>query len=192
MHSSNFTPSRCTPGRFAQHHVGPAQQLFGDRQRAIKPGRPMALEQPREASQTHIRDLVQFLIWGAAPSNMAERLCSPQRMIGVDTLTSVQASSMRLRGWARPDEYPPRNNRTNKAIKSLGHDVRLFSDSPAAGAQRPPLPITMSDGMHGANFDGIDLSVEQAIPGSCPSATAVHGRELQYRAAPESRLSPVS
>ena len=26
------------------------------------------------------------------------------------------------------DEYRPRNNRTNKALKSLGYDVRLFSD----------------------------------------------------------------
>jgi hypothetical protein len=32
-------------------------------------------------------------------------------------------------GWARPDDYPPRNNRTNKALRSLGHDVKLFSNS---------------------------------------------------------------
>ncbi len=30
-------------------------------------------------------------------------------------------------GWARPDDYPPRNNRTNKALRALGHDVKLFS-----------------------------------------------------------------
>jgi hypothetical protein len=29
-------------------------------------------------------------------------------------------------GWARPDDYPPRNNRTNKALRALGHDVKLF------------------------------------------------------------------
>jgi len=85
-------------------------------------------EQPREASQTHIRDLVKFLIWGTSPANMAERLwlatTDEQRRyahFGSSTLGEAV-------GWARPDEYPPRNNRTNKALKSLGHDVRLFSD----------------------------------------------------------------
>jgi PLD-like domain len=85
-------------------------------------------EQPRGATQTHIRDLVQFLIWGTAPSNMAERLwlatMDDQRRyahFGSSTLGEAV-------GWARPDQYPPRNNRTNKALKALGHDVRLFSD----------------------------------------------------------------
>jgi hypothetical protein len=85
-------------------------------------------EQPRDASQRHIRDLVQFLIWGSAPANMAERLwlaTTDERWryahFGASTLGEAV-------GWARPDEYPPRNNRTNKALKSLGHDVRLFSD----------------------------------------------------------------
>jgi hypothetical protein len=76
----------------------------------------------------HIRDLVKFLIWSASPANMAERLwlaiTDEQRRyahFGSSTLGEAV-------GWARPDEYPPRNNRTNKALKSLGHDVRLFSD----------------------------------------------------------------
>lgn len=85
-------------------------------------------EQPREASQMHIRDLVKFLIWGTSPSNMAERLwlaTTADRYryahFGFSTLGEAI-------GWARPDEYPPRNNRTNKALRALGHNVRLFSD----------------------------------------------------------------
>jgi hypothetical protein len=31
-------------------------------------------DQPRQGSQMHIRDLVKFLIWGASPANMGERL----------------------------------------------------------------------------------------------------------------------
>lgn len=31
-------------------------------------------------------------------------------------------------GWARPDRYPPRNNRTNKALRALGHYITLFGD----------------------------------------------------------------
>jgi len=85
-------------------------------------------EQPREAAQMHIRELVKFLIWDTSPVNMAERLWlattdSQRRYVhfGVSALGEAV-------GWARPDEYPPRNNRTNKALKALGHDVRLFSD----------------------------------------------------------------
>jgi len=31
-------------------------------------------------------------------------------------------------GWALPDQYPPRNDRTNKALKSLGYDVKIYSE----------------------------------------------------------------
>ncbi len=85
-------------------------------------------DQPRDASQKHVHELVQFLIWGSAPANMTERLWltttpGPWRYAHFGASTLGEAV-----GWARPDEYPPRNTRTNKALKSLGHDVRLFSD----------------------------------------------------------------
>jgi hypothetical protein len=85
-------------------------------------------EQPRDPTQRHIRDVLEFLIWGAHPSNMVERLWSVMNdeqwrydHLGQSTLGEAV-------GWARPDGYPPRNNRTNKALRSLGHDIRLFSD----------------------------------------------------------------
>jgi hypothetical protein len=31
-------------------------------------------------------------------------------------------------GWARPADYPPRNDRTNKALRALGHDVVAFDE----------------------------------------------------------------
>ncbi|CAJ0691445.1 phospholipase D family protein [Ralstonia holmesii] len=84
-------------------------------------------ELPRDASQGSIRELLEFLIWGAHPSSMAERLWLATRdkrwrydHFGQSTLGEAV-------GWARPDEFPPRNNRTNKALRALGHDVRLFS-----------------------------------------------------------------
>ena len=85
-------------------------------------------ELPREPSQMHIRDLLEFLIWGSSPASMVERLWQVTNddrwrydHFGPSTLGEAV-------GWARPDEFPPRNNRTNKALRSLGHDVRLFSD----------------------------------------------------------------
>ena len=85
-------------------------------------------EQPREAGQLHVLELVQFLIWGTSPDNMAERLwraTTDERMRYAHFGSSTLGEAV---GWARPDDYPPRNNRTNKALKSLGHEVRLFSD----------------------------------------------------------------
>ena len=28
-------------------------------------------------------------------------------------------------GWARPDEFPPRNMRTSKGLRALGYNVRI-------------------------------------------------------------------
>lgn len=85
-------------------------------------------DKPRDPSQKHVRELLEFLIWGATPANMVERLwtvTTDERWrydhLGPSTLGEAV-------GWARPDLFPPRNNRTNKALRSLGHDVRLFSD----------------------------------------------------------------
>jgi hypothetical protein len=85
-------------------------------------------EQPREPQQKHVRELLEFLIWGTSPANMAERLW----IATTDPIwryNHLGPSSLgEAVGWARPDQYPPRNNRTNKALRSLGHDIRLFSD----------------------------------------------------------------
>ena len=82
----------------------------------------------REPGQKSIVELLLFLIWGTSPSNAVERLwiVTKQDEWRFDHLG---ASSLgEALGWARPDLYPPRNNRTNKALRSLGYDVRLFSE----------------------------------------------------------------
>ena len=82
----------------------------------------------REPGQKSIVELLLFLIWGATPSNAVERLwrVTKEDQWRFDHLgTSSLGEAL---GWARPDLYPPRNNRTNKALRSLGHDVRLFSE----------------------------------------------------------------
>ena len=85
-------------------------------------------EQPRRADQKTILELLEFLVWGSSPASMVERLWMVVKddrwrydHLGPSTLGEAV-------GWARPDQFPPRNNRTNKALRALGHDVRLFSD----------------------------------------------------------------
>lgn len=82
---------------------------------------------PREAGQKTVVELLLFLIWGTNPSNAVERLWMVTKQ-DEWRFNHLGASSLgEALGWARPDLYPPRNNRTNKALRSLGHDVRLFS-----------------------------------------------------------------
>jgi hypothetical protein len=33
-----------------------------------------------------------------------------------------------LVGWVRPDFSPPRNNRTNKGLRALGYDVKVYGE----------------------------------------------------------------
>lgn len=73
-----------------------------------------------------VRDVLEFVIWGTNPSDMEQRLWLG--VWGDDWRLEHFGQSMlgEAIGWARPDDYPPRNNRTNKALRALGHDVKLF------------------------------------------------------------------
>jgi PLD-like domain len=80
----------------------------------------------RTSAGKTVRDVLEFVLWGSTPSDMERRLwiavADPTYRLphfGQSTLGEAV-------GWARPDDYPPRNNRTNKALRSLGHDVKLF------------------------------------------------------------------
>jgi len=75
-----------------------------------------------------LRDMWSFLIWGKSPSNMTERLWIVTNDEQWNFPRLGQSSLGEAVGWARPNDYPPRNNRTNKALRALGHgDVRQFS-----------------------------------------------------------------
>jgi hypothetical protein len=84
-------------------------------------------EQPRQADQKHVKELLLFLIWGAAPSDMAERLWLTTQDEQWCYNHLGRSSLGEAVGWARPSLCPPRNNRTNKALRSLGHGIQLFS-----------------------------------------------------------------
>lgn len=74
-----------------------------------------------------VRDALEFVLWGAAPSDMEQRLWLGVWSDDYRIPHFGQSTLGEAVGWARPDDYPPRNNRTNKALRALGHDVKLFS-----------------------------------------------------------------
>lgn len=82
----------------------------------------------REATQKPLLDMLEFLVWGTNPSSVVERLymAVKDETFRFDRLG--QSSLGEALGWARPDLLPPRNNRTNKALRCLGYSVALFSE----------------------------------------------------------------
>lgn len=82
--------------------------------------------QRTEAGRT-VQEILEFVLYGTNPTDVERRLWfathDPDWRIP-HFGKSILGETI---GWARPAEYPPRNNRTNKALRSLGHDVGLFS-----------------------------------------------------------------
>ncbi|MDI9239452.1 phospholipase D-like domain-containing protein [Lysobacter sp. LF1] len=77
----------------------------------------------RGAGGSSILDLLYFVIWG--DGNLTQRLwdgihSAAWRIphIGVSILGEIV-------GWANPDMYPPRNQRSSKALRALGYDVNV-------------------------------------------------------------------
>lgn len=68
--------------------------------------------------------LLKHLFFGgpvaSVPARLYECLQSPHKIAGLDWSTLGE-----LVGWALPDTYPPRNDRTNKALRALGWNVQV-------------------------------------------------------------------
>jgi len=68
-------------------------------------------------------DLLNYVVWG--DGSIAGRLWNAVRSdqwaiphIGLSSLGEIV-------GWARPNDYPPRNMRTSKGLRALGYDVNV-------------------------------------------------------------------
>ncbi len=72
-----------------------------------------------------IAELLNYVLYGGKPSLMWERIYQAGKddeykfqHYGINSIAEVV-------GWARPDDTPPRNGRTNKALRALGYPVRV-------------------------------------------------------------------
>jgi hypothetical protein len=67
-----------------------------------------------------LRDTLGFVLWDTFPADMEQCLWFA---VSDDRYRFAHLGKSSLReavGWARPNDYPPRNNRTNKALRALG------------------------------------------------------------------------
>lgn len=81
------------------------------------------LWQQRSREGKTVLDLLNYVVWGNG--SVAVRLWNAIRSdewaiphIGLSSLGEIV-------GWARPDEFPPRNMRTSKGLRALGLNVRV-------------------------------------------------------------------
>ncbi len=72
-----------------------------------------------------IAELLNYVLYGGKPSLMWERIY----LAGKDEEYKFQHyginSIAEVVGWAKPEDTPPRNGRTNKALRALGYPVRV-------------------------------------------------------------------
>ena len=79
----------------------------------------------KSAGGNDLKQLLHFILHSGSASELPERL-----WLGVNDpkwkLDGLGVSALgELVGWALPDQFPPRNGRTSKSLKSLGYDVRV-------------------------------------------------------------------
>lgn len=82
------------------------------------------MDQTNQKGMT-IAELLNYVLYGGKSSLMWERIY----LAGKDEEYKFQHyginSIAEVVGWARPEDTPPRNGRTNKALRALGYPVRV-------------------------------------------------------------------
>ncbi len=74
------------------------------------------------------REVIDFVLHGGSKTEVPDRIfgaCFDDVKkiphMGVSTLGEMV-------GWAMPDDFPPRNGRTSKALTALGYQVKIHSE----------------------------------------------------------------
>lgn len=77
----------------------------------------------RSSDGKTVIDLLNYVIWGngSVSARLWSAIHSEQWSIPHLGLSSLGE----MIGWARPDEFPPRNMRTSKGLRALGYNVRI-------------------------------------------------------------------
>jgi len=76
----------------------------------------------------HILNVLQFLLYGGSASDLSNRLFE----VAFDRDRRIPHAGLstfgEIVGWALPNEFPPRNGRTSKALYALGYDVTIHTE----------------------------------------------------------------
>lgn len=74
-----------------------------------------------------VLNVLEHVLYGGPIEKLAERLwnATSQPQYKLDHMGI--SSFGEIVGWALPDQFPPRNGRTSKALRALGHDVEVHT-----------------------------------------------------------------
>lgn len=70
-------------------------------------------------------ELLEFVLYRGKPENMWERIYQASKHEDYRFAHYGISSIAEVVGWARPEDTPPRNGRTNKALRALGYPVKV-------------------------------------------------------------------
>lgn len=125
-----------------QEFVDAISRVHAIRDHAVKqenehlglPDRPQAIDdkvqkfgewlwQQRSGEGKTVLELLNYVVWGngSVSARLWNAIRSDQWAIPHIGLSSLGE----IIGWARPDEFPPRNMRTSKGLRALGYNVRI-------------------------------------------------------------------
>jgi hypothetical protein len=80
------------------------------------------------ANGSSVTETLHYVLYGGAgqqlPARIWETVMEPRRKIGGLGISALGE----LVGWALPEQFPPRNGRTSKALRSLGYDVTVHGE----------------------------------------------------------------
>lgn len=69
-------------------------------------------------------DVLDYVIWG--PGEVADRIWAASHNRAYKLRHMGQNIYGEIVGWARPDDFPPRNSRSSKALRCLGYEVMVY------------------------------------------------------------------
>lgn len=70
------------------------------------------------------REVLDYVIWG--DGEVADRIWKASHDKDFKLRHVGQSIYGEIVGWARPDEFPPRNSRSSKALRCLGYEVTVY------------------------------------------------------------------
>ncbi|WP_220745735.1 phospholipase D family protein [Shewanella colwelliana] len=80
----------------------------------------------RNAKGQTITELLEFVLYGGKPESVWERIYMAGKLPEYKMLHYGINSIAEVAGWAMPEHTPPRNGRTNKALRALGYPVKVY------------------------------------------------------------------
>lgn len=79
----------------------------------------------RNKKKQNILELLNYVLYGGKPESIWERIYQAGKTDEYQIKNYGVNSIAEVAGWAQPETTPPRNTRTNKALRALGYSVNV-------------------------------------------------------------------